>query len=155
MPYLRWSYYFADDGDFFSLHPFGRAFDYPCGRILLTNNQGQILASSDGRRPSGLRLPTVDDVLPEALTGRTIEALTAPSLHFKTFGDVSILSRAIAATPWHLLNVVEPGEVTTLILPRFIPYGVILLGILLTFLLAQQLRQRLIVGPARPGPCAC
>lgn len=229
MPYLRWSYYFADDTAFFSLYPLGqneslggilrttpdervvemmfsqpimtreastsasywtpafldpagagwvvahanevslkddrtgvvgtavlldfltgfvRAFDYPCGKIWLMNDQGQVLASSDGQRVSGLRLLTLGDVLPDALVKITIEALTAPSRHFKTFDDVNVLSRPIAGTPWHLLYVVEPGEVTKLILPRFIPYGVILVGLLLTFFLAQQLRQRLIVGPA-------
>ncbi len=235
MPYLRWSYYFAEERRFFSLYPFGqyealggflrtapneqivetmfaqpiiareeagsettvspssywtpayldpagagwvvahaaevplvggrkgvvgtavlldfltgfvRAFDYPCGKIWLMNEQGQILAASDGRRVAGLRLLTTDDVLPEALSGVGIEALTAPSRHFKTFDDVKVLSRPIAATPWHLLYVVEPWEVTELILPRFVPYGVILIGLLLTFVLAQQQRQRLIVGPA-------
>jgi hypothetical protein len=82
------------------------------------------------------------------LTGVAIDRLTAPSQHFKPFDGVDVLSWPIAGTPWHLLYVVEPGEVTALILPRFIPYGVILIGLLLTFVIAQQLRQRLIVGPA-------
>ena len=127
---------------------FVRAFDYPAGNIWLMNEQGQILAASDGRRVAGLRLLTLDDVLPDQLREIEQEALIAPSRHFKTFGDVNVLSRPIAATPWHLLYVVEQREVTGLILPRFIPYGVILVGLLLTFFLAQQLRQRLIVGPA-------
>ncbi len=235
MPYLRWSYYFSADEDFFSLYPFGqnealggalraqpdetvvetmfaqpimtrehgeraastqtssywtpayldpagagwvvahgseialgdgrkgtvgtavlldfltgfvRAFDYPCGKIWLMNDQGQVLAASDGRRVAGLRLLTFEDVLPSAFDGVEMEALTAPSRHFKTFGDVRVLSRPIAATPWHLLYVIEPGEVTALILPRFVPYGVILIGLLLTFFLAQLLSKRLIIGPA-------
>lgn len=234
MPYLRWSYYLAEDKKFFSLYPFGqyqalggvlrtatagqivdtmfaqpifkaeqvassrsktpsywtpafldpagagwmvahatdvsfddgrkgvvgtavlldfltgfvRAFDYPCGKIWLMNEQGQILAASDGRRLAGLRLLNWDDVLPNALRDVDVQVLTVPSRQFKTFDDVNVLTRPIATTPWHLLYVVEPGEVTGLILPRFIPYGVILIGLILTFFLAQQLRQRLIVGPA-------
>lgn len=233
MPYLRWSYYFADQGNFFSLYPlrqneslggslrtapddvivetmfaqpiidrgephallssrpywtpafldpagagwvvahakevslggeqkgvvasallldfltgFVRAYDYPCGRIWLVNDQGQVLAASDGQRVAGIRLLTTADVLPEALSQESIETLTAPSRHFKTFDDISLLSQPIAGTPWQLLYVVEPGEVTDLILPRFVPYGVILIGLLLTLFLAQHLRQRLIVGPA-------
>jgi len=127
---------------------FVRAFDYPCGRIWLVNDEGQILAASDGQRVSGLRLLTLTDVLPDTLSTVSVEDFTAPSRHFRTFDDLDVLSRPIAGTPWHLLYVVEPGEVTALILPRFTPYGVILIGLLLTFFLAQQLRQRLIVGPA-------
>jgi len=235
MPYLRWSYYFSAEADFFSLYPFGdnetfggtlrnqpgetivetmfaqpimtraegqsptstrpssywtpafldpagagwvvahaseidlegdrkgtvgtavlldfltgfvRAFDYPCGKIWLMNDQGQVLAASDGQRVSGLRLLTFEDVLPSAFDDVDMEALTAPSRHFKTFDDYKVLSRPIAATPWHLLYVIEPGEVTALILPRFVPYGVILIGLLLTFFLAQLLRKKLIIGPA-------
>ncbi|MGI9494391.1 MAG: ATP-binding protein [Geminicoccaceae bacterium] len=127
---------------------FVRAFDYPCGKIWLMNDQGQILAASDGRRVSGLRLLTHEDVLPGALGDLDVQALTAPSRHFKTFDGYNVLSRPIAATPWHLLYIIEPGEVTALILPRFIPYGVILIGLLLTFFLAQLLRRRLVIGPA-------
>ena len=127
---------------------FVRAFDYPCGRIWLVNEQGQVLAASDGRLVSGLRLLNYGDVLPAALADAGIQALTAPSRHFKTFDNIRVLSRPIASTPWHLLYVIEPGEVTELILPRFVPYGVILIGLLLTFLLAQQLSKRLIIGPA-------
>ena len=127
---------------------FIRAYDYPCGKTWLVNDQGQVLAASDGRRAMGLRLLTVDDVLPDDLGDLDIEELTAPSIHFKRVGDVNLLSRPIVATPWHLLYVVEESEVTALILPRFVPYGVILIGFLLTAMLAQQLRQRLIVGPA-------
>ncbi|MGI9437051.1 MAG: hybrid sensor histidine kinase/response regulator, partial [Geminicoccaceae bacterium] len=129
---------------------FIRAFDYPCGKVWLVNDQRQILAASDGRRATadGLRLLTLDDVLPEALRRLDTPTLTGASSRFKTFDDVSVLSRPITATPWHLLYVVEPGEVTALIMPRFIPYGVILIGLLLTFVAAQLLRKKLIIGPA-------
>ena len=127
---------------------FVRAFDYPCGKIWLMNDRGQVLAASDGRRVAGLRLLTHEDVLPGALGDVDIQALTAPSWRFKTFDGYNVLSRPIAATPWHLLYVIEPGEVTALILPRFVPYGLILIGLLLTFFLAQLLRKRLIIGPA-------
>ncbi len=127
---------------------FVRAFDYPTGRIWLVNEQGQILAASDGRRLTGLRLLTLEDVLPDLVAAAGIEDVLAPARQFRTLGDVNLLSRPIAAAPWHLLYVIEPGEVTGLILPRFVPYGVILIGLLFTFFIAQFLRQRLIIGPA-------
>ncbi|MGI9433863.1 MAG: hypothetical protein ACR2Q4_03385, partial [Geminicoccaceae bacterium] len=84
---------------------FIRAFDYPCGKVWLVNDQRQILAASDGRRATadGLRLLTLDDVLPEALRRLDTPTLTGASSRFKTFDDVSVLSRPITATPWHLL----------------------------------------------------
>jgi PAS domain S-box-containing protein len=130
------------------LNSFVRAFDYPAGQLWLLNGEGQVLAASDGRNQSSLRLLEMDDVLPGAL--RTVEPgpLLAASPAFARVGDQYVLAQPVSSTPWTLLFAASPDELNEVVLPRLVPYGIILSGLVLTLLLAHLLRQRLIVRPA-------
>jgi PAS domain S-box-containing protein len=132
------------------LNGFIRAFDYPAGRLWLVDQKGQLLAASDGLTVSGsgLRLLTIEDVLPAALPAEDLGLGAMPAAGFREIDGYQVFSRRISTTPWTLVYILTPGEITAEILPRFVPYGVILGGLILTLLLAQTLRQRLIVGPA-------
>ena len=59
-----------------------------------------------------------------------------------------MLAQAVGSTPWRLLYVIAPAELNAVILPRLVPYGIILAGLILTLLLAHTFRQRVIVRPA-------
>jgi PAS domain S-box-containing protein len=130
------------------LNGFLRAFDHPAGRLWLLNEQGQVLAASDGRNLAGVRLLQMNDVLPERLRDVAPDQLLAPSRTFRRIGDQYVLAHAVESTPWTLLFVASPGELNGVVLPRLVPYGIILAGLVLTLLLAHFLRQRLIVRPA-------
>ncbi len=127
---------------------FVRAFDYPCGRLWLVNDRDQVLAASDGRTVTGLDLLALADVLPASLRDLPNDQLLRPFEGVRRIGDTYVLSQPVGMAPWHLLFVVTPDELNQVLLPRFVPYALILAGILLTLLLAHQLRQRLIIGPA-------
>jgi hypothetical protein len=130
------------------LNGFVRAFDYPAGQLWLLNDQGQVLAASDGRNQSGLRLLEADEVLPQPLRGVEPSRLLAESNPFARFGDRYVFAQAVGSTPWILLFAASSAELNGVVLPRLVPYGIILAGLVLTLLLAHLLRQRLIVRPA-------
>ena len=130
------------------LNSFIRAFDYPAGQLWLLNSQGQVLAASDGRNQSGLRLLEMADVLPGALRAFEPGQLLAASPAFARFADQYVLAQPVGSTPWTLLFAASSGELNQVVLPRLVPYGIILTGLVLTLLLAHFLRQRLIVRPA-------
>jgi PAS domain S-box-containing protein len=127
---------------------FVRAFDYPCGRMWLVNDQHQVLAGIGNHSVLGLELMGLRDVLPASLGELPPERVLTPGQGFRSLNGTYVLSRVVGSTPWRLLLVVEPHELRAVLLPRFVPYGIILAGLLLTLLLAQQLRRRLIVAPA-------
>jgi PAS domain S-box-containing protein len=130
------------------LNSFMRAFDYPAGRLWLLNGEGQVLAASDGRNQAGLRLLGMSDVLPRSLLDADPQALLAGSPEFSRFGDQYVLAQSVGSTPWTLLFAASSSELNDVILPRLMPYGIILAGLILTLLFAHLLRQRLIVRPA-------
>jgi PAS domain S-box-containing protein len=130
------------------LNSFMRAFDYPAGRLWLLNGDGQVLAASDGRNQTGLRLLGMSDVLPASLLDADPQALLTASPEFSRVGDHYVLAQSVSATPWTLLFAASSREMNDVIMPRLMPYGIILAGLVLTLLFAHLLRQRLIVRPA-------
>jgi PAS domain S-box-containing protein len=127
---------------------FLRAFDYPGGRLWLVNDELQVLAASDGRNLAGLDLLRLGDVLPAELGALEPAQLLAPSPAFRHFDDAHVLAQTVGTTPWTLLYVISPDELRAVILPRLLPYGIILVGLVTTLLLTHAFRQRLIVRPA-------
>lgn len=130
------------------LDSFIRASDNAAGRLWLMNQEGQVLAASDGRNLAGLRLLQMPEVLPQGLRDLAPEVLLAPTRAFRRFGDQYVLAQAVGSAPWTLLFVASSSELNAVVLPRLVPYGIILAGLVLTLLLAHLLRQRLIVRPA-------
>src|SRR5690606_34021714 len=63
-------------------------------------------------------------------------------------GDQYVLAQSVGSTSWTLLFAASSNELNAVILPRLMPYAIILAGLVLTLLLAHFLRQRLIVRPA-------
>ncbi|MEM7025975.1 MAG: hypothetical protein AAF637_25850, partial [Pseudomonadota bacterium] len=108
------------------LSGFLRAFDYQTGQLWLVNEHDQVLASSE-RTGQGLRVRTLEEVLPASLRGLGSETLLQPSVGFRQIGDQFVLAQPVASSPWSLLFVVSTAALNEVLLPRFIPYGIILL----------------------------
>ena len=130
------------------LSGFLRAFDYQTGRLWLVNEHDQVLASSEGPVFAGLRVRTLEEVLPASLRDLESATLLQPSPGFRRVGDQYLLTQPVASSPWTLLFVVSAEALNGVLLPRFIPYGIILLGLILTLILTHVLRQHLLVRPA-------
>ncbi|MEM7025338.1 MAG: PAS domain S-box protein, partial [Pseudomonadota bacterium] len=127
---------------------FLRAFGYATGRVWLVNPQQQILAASSGPIVTGLRIRTLQEVLPPSLAELAPASLLQPSSAFRQIGDQHVMAQPVASTPWTMLFVASADELNEVLLPRFVPYGVILFGLILTLLLTHFLRQWLLVRPA-------
>jgi PAS domain S-box-containing protein len=125
---------------------FLRAFDYTAGKLWLINDGGQVLAASDGPVTDGLRLRTVETMLPDDLAA-TPGGLD-PTTGLEAVGGGYAFVQPVSGTPWRLVFAVAGDEVNAVLWPRFIPYGVILAALLVTLFLAHQLRERLIIRPA-------
>jgi PAS domain S-box-containing protein len=130
------------------LSSFLRAFDYPSGHLWLVNRHDQVLAASDGPVLAGVQLKNLEAVLPAALRELPRDVLLQPSTVFRRIGAQYVLARPVVATPWTMLFTISSAELNQVLLPRFIPYGIILLALILTLLLTHVLRQRLYVRPA-------
>jgi len=126
---------------------FLRAFDYPCGELWLVDDE-RVLAASDGRPVTGTGLPSLAEMLPAGLEDASASELLRPSAGFRRIDGTYVLAQPVGASPWSLLLVVTPEELNGVLLPRLLPYGIILGGLIVTLLLAQQVRQRLVIGPA-------
>ena len=117
------------------LTSFLRAFDYPGGRLWLVNDQLQVLAASDGREPRrarpAARWPTC---CRRSCARSSRRSCCAPAQGFRELGGVHVLAQQVGTTPWTLLYVISPAELNAVILPRLVPYGIILAGLVLTLL---------------------
>jgi len=130
------------------LSGFLRAFDYQTGQLWLVNEHDQVLASSESPAFAGRRIATLQEVLPSSLSELGSNTLLEPSPGFRRIGDQYVLAQPVASSPWTLLFVVSTGALNEVLFPRFVPYGIILLGLILTLILTHALRQRLLVRPA-------
>lgn len=116
------------------------------GHSLIVDAQGMLLADSRGTRvdvvmPGGSALPTgvtADDLA---------EILRADGAPVERAGHVLVAATARHA-PWTLVHVIPDREITALLLPRFVPYGIILALLAGTFLLALYLLRREFINPA-------
>ena len=129
------------------LDGFLRSVDLPVGRVLLVNDQGQVLASSNADRGTG-PATMVRDALPEELGQVPLADLVGGPAGFREIAGYSVLAERLAEAPFSLLYVVSGPDLTGLILPRFKPYALILAGLMLALLAAHFLLQRRFVHPA-------
>lgn len=117
---------------------------YPAGRLWLVDRTGRMLADTDGRTITARRaaadieqLPFAPEVLEPAASGR-----------FRMHDDQQLLALPLSAAPWTLVYAVSERELAGLLLPRLLPYGVILAGLCLTLGLIQWLLRRRFINPA-------
>jgi two-component system NtrC family sensor kinase len=59
-----------------------------------------------------------------------------------------VMALPLVAAPWRVLIVASEREITMLVLERLWPYALLLSGVVVTLVLAQQLLDRFFVGPA-------
>ena len=85
---------------------------------------------------------------PRACSTPIRQALLTASPEFSRVGDHYVLAQSVGATPWTLLFAASSREMNDVIMPRLMPYGIILAVWSSRSLFAHLLRQRLIVRPA-------
>ena len=88
------------------LDGFLRSVDLPVGRVLLVNDQGQVLASSNADRGTG-PATMVRDALPEELGQVPLADLVGGPAGFREIAGYSVLAERLAEAPFSLLYVVS------------------------------------------------
>ncbi len=116
------------------------------GRIWVLDRNNHLLADSQGA--SGDALLSLKDVLPRKITEGDVQvALGKDGKAYEIAGQV-LVTRAIRHAPWTLAYVVNDREIDSLLLPRILPYGVILAVLAGTFFMALYLLRREFINPA-------
>lgn len=128
------------------LEQFVRSLPRQVGRLWVLDPHQHLLADSEGSPKDGLR--ELKDVLPNKLTeGDVALARARAGRAYEAVGQVLVV-RETRHAPWSLVYAVKETEIDALLLPRILPYGVILAVLAGTFFLALYLLRREFINPA-------
>ncbi len=119
-----------------------RSMHYPAGRLWLIDNNGRVLTDTRAVHARGGWAPT--GAPPDSWT----ELDASPHGHFQPLADQQLLVLPLGDAPWTLLYAISERELKNLLLPRLLPYGIILAGLCLTLFLTQWLLRRRFINPA-------
>lgn len=116
------------------------------GRIWVLDMNNHLLADSQSSSRDALR--DVTDVLPRKLTVGDVQiARKKDGMAYETVGQVLVV-RKIRHAPWTLVYAINAREIDSQLLPRVLPYGVILAVLAGTFFMALYLLRREFINPA-------
>ncbi len=116
------------------------------GRLLIVDAQGMLLADSMGTRADVVLAAA--RVLPAGMRADDLVAAREAAGEPVQRGDHVLVAGTTRHAPWTLVHVIAEKEIAALLLPRFIPYGIILALLAGTFLLALYLLRREFINPA-------
>ncbi len=129
-----------------TLEQFIRSLPHQVGRLWILDEHNNLLADSAGSPRDSMR--TLSDVLPRKLTeGDVTIARARNGKAYEAVGQALVV-RETRHAPWTLVYVINDREIDTLLLPRILPYGVILAVLAGTFFLALYLLRREFINPA-------
>jgi PAS domain S-box-containing protein len=130
-----------------TLEQFLRSLPRLVGQLWILDASNNLLADSAGSPPDSLR--TLGDVLPgKKLTESDLRmAQSHPGKAYQTAGMV-LVSQQLRHAPWRVVYIISEEDMDGLLLPRILPYGVILAVLAGTFFLALYLLRREFITPA-------
>lgn len=129
------------------LDDFLARFRQPIGKVWVIDQTGALLA--DGEPTSREEATTtLERVLPKDLGVVDRRRLLDGAGTFQRVGDFHVLSRPVEHTPWTIVYAVSNNEIDGRIRSRFIPYAIILAGLIATFLVSHELERRYFIRPA-------
>ena len=114
------------------------------GRLLIVDDHQQLLADSEGLPKNALR--TLQQVLPAGLDRASILQMQTGQIY--EAGKSVVLRQRIQRAPWTLFYIINRSDIDGLLLPRMVPYAVILAVLAGTFFLALYLLRREFINPA-------
>jgi len=129
-----------------TLEAFLKGLPVDVGRLMILDDRNMLLADTAGL--SGDAILKAVDVLPRAVSeGRVDRAVHAAGEAQEAEGHV-LVARNTSQAPWTLVYLVSDKEITALLLPRLLPYAVILLALAATVFIALYLLRREFISPA-------
>ncbi|RLU01261.1 PAS domain S-box protein [Ketobacter sp.] len=126
-----------------TLEQFLQAFPRTHGRLLIVDHQGMVLADTQSGADNAIE--SITTLLPDWPWPANL-AIAAPTR--LTHDTGTLLLRPASHAPWSVLYLVQNSEIQQLLIPRLIPYAVILAALILTCLLALFLLRHELINPA-------
>ncbi|MFT3665225.1 ATP-binding protein [Piscinibacter sp.] len=123
-----------------------RRFRHDVGRLWVLDARQRVLADSGGAQDNALH--RFDEVRPAGLHAAALETAHASPGAPVEAGGHTVVVHDMPHAPWTLVYGISEGEIGRLLLPRFIPYGVILAILALNFFVALYLLRRELIHPA-------
>lgn len=118
----------------------------PVGRLLIVDAKGFVLADSAGL-PDDV-LPKFADLKAPDLDAGNISQAAASPRHYIDTPSGTLFAHPLGHAPWHLVGMVSNQEINGQLLPRFVPYGVILAALALSVVLTVYMLRREFILPA-------
>ncbi|HEU0202113.1 MAG TPA: ATP-binding protein [Burkholderiaceae bacterium] len=128
------------------LETFITQFPREVGRLWVLDAKDRVLADTAGSPANTMR--TFNDVRPADVTDAALAAARAAPGSTVQTDRHTLVARTVPNAPWTLVYLVSDEEIGNLLLPRFVPYGVILAILALTFFIAVFVLRRELVRPA-------
>ena len=123
-----------------------KALPIDVGRLLITNDQHMLLADTAGIPRDSIVKAT--DILPDVLSTESLmRAISAAGQATEVEHHVLVAHQTRYA-PWTLFKLVSNDEIAGLLLPRLLPYAVILAALAATVFIALYLLRREFISPA-------
>ena len=127
-----------------TLESFVRGFSRPLGRLWVLDDKDMVLVDTSGSPRDKLR-SFADLGLPAATREALAQARGTPGLPVSAGGH-TMIARTTASAPWTLIYDASEAEIRAMLLPRFIPYGVILAVLGINFMIALFLLRRELIA---------
>jgi PAS domain S-box-containing protein len=118
------------------------------GQLWIVNPKGELVADRARTPVEGGATRHLSDVMPPALAKADPEFKTILTTGQTHLGGHNVFSVPVAGTPWSLVHVVSDSEVNGMLAGRLLPYGVILLALVVTLVAAHQMLRRQFIWPA-------
>ncbi|HYQ72550.1 MAG TPA: PAS domain S-box protein, partial [Gammaproteobacteria bacterium] len=116
------------------------------GRLLVVDADLMLLADSAGSPENAIR--EVSGVLPGVIDRERLDRAQAEGQGTLDAQDYLLVARQTPHAPWTLVYLVSDAEIGGLLLPRLLPYLVILLALTVTVAAALYLLRREFISPA-------
>lgn len=116
------------------------------GRLMVLDDKGVVLADTLGTAIDKIR--TATDVLSASLADRRLVDAPDGAGEPQVVAGQVLVARGLKHAPWTLVYLVNAEEIWGLLLPRLIPYAVILVVLGVTVFLALYLLRREFISPA-------
>lgn len=129
-----------------SLEQFLSTLPVTTGRLLILNDQRMLLADTAGTPVDKIR--KVDDVLPDVLSKDRTEQAVLLKGEVLEIENYVFAARTTSHAPWTLVYLVTDEEITALLLPRLLPYALILVALAITVFIAFYLLKKEFISPA-------
>jgi len=129
-----------------TLNQFLSTLSIDVGRLLIINDQQILLADTAAAKKNTIR--KINEVLPSIINREKIDRAVHLSGDTLEIEGHALAAQKTSHAPWTLVYLVTDEEIDSLLLPRLMPYALILIALAITFFIAFYLMRKEFISPA-------